>query len=106
MTPHEQNNATLFAATVWNAGQGKLSCPPEMTLLVIQRLSLAVQFCNASRAVTSIEDRASLLALWLEGEHEQNVLEGDCTLRDIQASGIALGIACRYADTIIEPLTF
>lgn len=105
MTPPEQNNATLYAAVIWREGQGKTACPDDMALLVIPRLMRAVQFCNESQAPT-IEEKVSMLTLWLEGEHEQNVLEGDCTLRDIQASGIALGIACRYADTIIEPLTF
>lgn len=106
MTPHEQNNATLSAPAIWRDGQGKTTCPDDMALLVIPKLTFAVQYCNASQTAPTIEDKVLMLTLWLEGEHEQNVLEGDCTLRDIQASGIALGIACRYADTIIEPLTF
>ena len=102
MTPHEKNK-TIVLATVWNKGQGKLSCPIDMTHAVVGRMSVAVNFCNAFES-RSLEDKVSMMTLWAEGKYEQAVLEDECSLQDIQADGITLGIICRYADTVIEPL--
>jgi hypothetical protein len=102
MTPPEQNR-TLNLNLVWNKGQGNLSCPPDMNNAVIGRMIVAVDFCNAFES-RSLEDKVSMMTLWAEGKYEQAVREGDCTLKDIPAEGITLGIICRYADTVIEPL--
>lgn len=100
MTPHEQNKSqNLNPNTVW----GKYPCPPEMVNRVIAIVHPAIMFCNAFSSET-LEQKAEKLCLWVEAQHEERALEGFCTLEDLQAHGLALGIVCRYRDTVIEPL--
>ena len=100
MTPHEQNK-NLSPNSVW----GKYPCPPDMVNKVIAIIHPAIMFCNAFSSET-LEQKAEKLTLWVEAQYEERALEGFCTLEDIQAHGIALGIVCRYRDTIIEPMDF
>lgn len=98
MTPNEQNkNEKLSPNAVW----GKYPCPPEMTNKVIPIVLMAVNYCNLHKDET-MEAKAIRLTLALEAEYEAAALYShDCTLEDIQAHGLALGIACRYRDSII-----
>ena len=98
MTPHKQNK-NLNPNTVF----GKYPCPPEMLNKVIPIIITAVNFCNAFASET-LEQKAEKLTLWVEAQYEERALEGFCPLDDIQAHGLALGIVCRYRDTVIEPL--
>jgi hypothetical protein len=70
---------------------------------VIAIVHPAIMFCNAFSSET-LEQKAEKLCLWVEAQHEERALEGFCTLEDLQAHGLALGIVCRYRDTVIEPL--
>lgn len=100
MTPNEQNKSqNLNPNTVW----GKYPCPPELLHKVLSIVSPAIAFCNAFSSET-LEQKAEKLCLWVEAQHEERALEGFCTLEDLQAHGLALGIVCRYRDTVIEPL--
>jgi hypothetical protein len=100
MTPNEQNKSqNLNPNTVW----GKYPCDPEMMNRVVPIIITAVRFCNAFSSET-LEQKAEKLCLWVEAQHEERALEGFCTLEDLQAHGLALGIVCRYRDTVIEPL--
>lgn len=100
MTPHEQNK-NLSPNSVW----GKYPCPPEMVNKVIAIIHPAIMFCNAFPSWT-MEQKAEKLCLYVEAKHEEQTLENFCTLQDLQVAGIALGIVCRYRDTIIEPMVF
>lgn len=99
MTPNEQNQNLLSPNAVW----GKYPCPPELLHRVLSIVSPAVNFCNAFSSET-LEQKAEKLCLYVEAQHEERALEGFCTLEELQASGIALGVVCRYRDTVIEPL--
>ena len=72
---------------------------------VIPIIITAVNFCNGFASET-LEQKAENLTLWVEGQYEERTLDGFCTLEDIQAHGLALGIVCRYRDTVIEPMVF
>jgi hypothetical protein len=72
---------------------------------VIAIVHPAIMFCNAFSSET-LEQKAEKLTLWVEAQYEERVLEGCCTDTDIQAHGLALGIVCRYRDTVIEPMVF
>jgi hypothetical protein len=72
---------------------------------VIAIIHPAVMFCNAFASET-LEQKAEKLCLYVEAKHEEQALENFCTLEDLQAHGIALGVVCRYRDTVIEPMVF
>ena len=100
MTPNEQNKSqNLSPNAVW----GKYPCPPEMVNKVIAIIHPAIMFCNAFSSET-LEQKAEKLCLYVEAKHEETTLENFCTLEELQAHGIALGVVCRYRDTVIEPL--
>ena len=100
MTPNKPS-PNLNPNTVF----GKYPCPPEMLNKVIPIIITAVNFCNAFASET-LEQKAEKLCLYVEAKHEEQALENFCTLEDLQAHGIALGIVCRYRDTVIEPMVF
>ena len=101
MTPNEQNKSqNLSPNAVW----GKYPCPPELLHRVLSIVTPAVNFCNALYASETLEQKAEKLCLYVEAKHEEQTLENFCTLEELQAHGIALGVVCRYRDTVIEPL--
>jgi hypothetical protein len=100
MTPNEQNQNLIP-----NSVYGKYPCPPDMVNRVIPIIITAVNFCNAFSSDTK-EQKAEKLTLWVEAQYEERALDGFCPLEDIQAHGLALGIVCRYRDTVIEPMVF
>ena len=102
MPPNKPNESkNLSPNAVW----GKYPCPPEMVNKVIAIIHPAIRFCNAFSSET-LEQKAEKLCLYVEAKHEEQTLENFCSLEDLQAAGIALGVVCRYRDTVIEPMVF
>lgn len=98
MTPNEQNQ-NISPNQVWS----KYPCPPELTHKVLSILVPAINFCNAFSSET-LEHKTLKLCLYVESQFEECVLDGFHTEQERMAYGIALGVVCRYRDTVIEPL--